>query len=816
MNPSRAAGTGLMGAVPFSITLLLVPLVIAMALDLLPDFVPWVVPWVILPLVPYIKILETLCRNDVPNLDRSTPESQVFWHMAILVLWAVLYPLLVMFILWAVCNMPTLLLYERLVLLVFCGMLGRLVTITSHDLIHRPKAWMRRLAAFTMGTIAMPHMHTEHVYMHHANVATPRDKESARMGQSFYSYLLAVLPHVYTEAIRLQHRRLARRGLSFWHKSNPVWFWTAMWVAWPALALAVGGWAGLAAWLFIVLFAAWGIRAVDYMQHYGLQRILRPNGKYERIQPHHSWNHSSASNYLYFSIQRHSDHHDKPTKPYPLLHGLPEDKAPSLPSHYGSMMTLLLFPAVWFRKMNPLVDEWRRKFYPDIKDWRALSSEAYRHRPESLPLISEIIQGAPCLARYMESCYPLIDSVTSREFQQITVPDNIGMGPDELLLAQRGLLRLHYGHEFGYREMMEDMDLSETDIADEIAENAQIWCNDQAFQIGVRMMQGHVLGQDAGRPLSNMADAAVTLLARAVLDEFVARRGPVSGDGIAFVALGVLGERRVSFESEIEIIALADGASDIAGSGFVVDDHAGEFCRRFNKVAAQWSANNMLVRSAQMRPPGSGKHNVTGALERFVNADGKQDADYLQELASARVVCVTGDRADEFAERFEEARRSLLLRQAPPPPVDVHSPVPDVQGGEVLPAILDGPGGLSGLQRAALALRLHDGKSHPDMLGEDGSAAVFKKAGEHGILESQVAEELAEAASFLLGLECVLSLVNGGQDGEAQWESGVKATVARACDARDFEEVVARAKTAASRIAACPATVPGPDAGGGS
>ena len=165
-----------------------------MALELLPDFIPWVVPWIILPLIPYIKIVETLCKNDVPNLDRNTPESQVFWHMAILVTWAVVYPLLVIFILWAVCNIPTLLLYERLVLLVFCGMLGRLVTITSHDLIHRPKLWMRRLAEFTMGTIAMPNMYTEHVYMHHPNVATPRDRSPRELGKAIITTSLQGFP----------------------------------------------------------------------------------------------------------------------------------------------------------------------------------------------------------------------------------------------------------------------------------------------------------------------------------------------------------------------------------------------------------------------------------------------------------------------------------------------------------------------------------------------------------------------------------------------------------------------------------------------
>ena len=161
-----------------------------------------------------------------------------------------------------------------------------------------------------------------------------------------------------------------------------------------------------------------------------------------------------------------------------------------------------------------------------------------------------------------------------------------------------------------------------------------------------------------------MADVAITQLARVVLDEFVAYRGPVPGGGIVFVALGRLGERRMTFESEVELIALADGTSDGEGNGFVLEDNAGEFCRRFNKVAAEWSANNMLVKSVHLRAPGSGFDNVTGALERFANGAGEPDSDFLREVASARIVCAFGDRPDEFAERFEEARRSILLGHA--------------------------------------------------------------------------------------------------------------------------------------------------------
>ena len=289
------------------------------------------------------------------------------------------------------------------------------------------------------------------------------------------------------------------------------------------------------------------------------------------------------------------------------------------------------------------------------------------------------------------------------------------------------------------------------------------------------------------------------------------------GDGLAFVALGRLGERRMTCESEVEIIALADGTSDAEGNGFVLEDDAGEFCRRFNKVAAEWSANNMLVESIHLRPPAGGTDNVTGVLERFANGAGEPNADFLREVASARIVCAFGDRPDEFAKRFEEAKRSILLRHAASAG-DVLRPLPPRReaGSEgPLPAILGGPGGLGDLDRAALGLRLQYGGSHPDLAGADGPAAVLKKAGECGLLDPQAAEELASAGNFLLGLECVLSLVKGEPAGEAHWEESVEATVARACDAGNFEEVVAQAKEAAARIATYPVAEREPGGGAG-
>ena len=107
----------------------------------------------------------------------------------------------------------------------------------------------------------------------------------------------------------------------------------------------------------MLLQAAYGgslLEVVNYIEHYGLCRQRRQDGEYERCQPQHSWNSNHiVTNVFLFHLQRHSDHHAHPTRPYQALRHF--DEAPQLPSGYASMILLAYFPPVWFWLMNPKV-----------------------------------------------------------------------------------------------------------------------------------------------------------------------------------------------------------------------------------------------------------------------------------------------------------------------------------------------------------------------------------------------------------------------------------------------------------------------------
>ena len=95
--------------------------------------------------------------------------------------------------------------------------------------------------------------------------------------------------------------------------------------------------------------------AINYIEHYGLQRKLLPGSKdvYESVKITHSWNAPQAvSNNFLFKLQRHSDHHANSYKPYQILDSLSE--SPMLPYGYSVALMLVLNPIIWKRVIDPL------------------------------------------------------------------------------------------------------------------------------------------------------------------------------------------------------------------------------------------------------------------------------------------------------------------------------------------------------------------------------------------------------------------------------------------------------------------------------
>ena len=241
----------------------------------------------------------------------------------------------------------------------------------AHELMHQPDRTERALADLLLAMVLYSHFRSEHLLVHHRYVGTPRDTVTARYGEGFHRFFPRVLRQSLVSAFRRRARPAGAQGASLDRPGQPVLALRALQAGMLGLAAFLGGWAGLGLFLWQALVAVWQLELVNYVEHYGLTRKHLGGGRYEHVKPRHSWNAAhKATNWLLINLQRHSDHHHKPARRFPLLQTHDERAAPQLPYGYPVMTMAALVPPLWRRIMNPRVRRWRKTYYPEITDWR--------------------------------------------------------------------------------------------------------------------------------------------------------------------------------------------------------------------------------------------------------------------------------------------------------------------------------------------------------------------------------------------------------------------------------------------------------------
>ena len=318
-----------------------------------------------------ISVLDRFAGLDKESMDPETGDEQLYWYRLITLIWLPLQLLVIFGGLMVVSWGEHLSGFEKFMVIFAVGIITGTIGINyAHELIHRTNKLEQRLGEWLLISVLYGHFKSEHIIIHHRYVATPRDPVTARYNETFYHFFPRVLWGCLVSAWSAEKARLDLKNLPIWDRSNPFVTYICGSLLFIVIAALIGGWMGIV-WLILQAFIAiWQLELVNYVEHYGLTRKHLGSGKYEQVYPRHSWNASQkVSNWLLINLQRHSDHHYKPGRRYPLLQSYDSSEAPQLPYGY-SIMTAIAMNPLWFRrKMNPKVREWRKMHYPEITDW---------------------------------------------------------------------------------------------------------------------------------------------------------------------------------------------------------------------------------------------------------------------------------------------------------------------------------------------------------------------------------------------------------------------------------------------------------------
>ncbi len=715
---------------------------------------------------------------DGRNMDpKETPEHRLVWYNLSVWLWALLWPLAVVFTLWQIFIAGHLAPWEGALMAIVLTVEGQGVFIVGHELIHRRTTWERYIGEFLLASVSYPHYATEHFYVHHAHVGTPKDVGSAPKGKSFWSYFPRELASNIRCSWQLERGRIARRQLPIWHFSNVFWRYGLETIVWYAFVYVMGGWWAVLIYLFLCLGIVFSMKISNYVQHYGLRRIRLSNGRFERVRARHSWGADyKFSNWMFFNMQRHPDHHVSAGRRYPLLQHHGPDESPLLPGSYGTMISLAVRPKRFFRIMDPLVDQWRAHFYPEIDDWSAHDSPVTEAHPEAFDAMVEIYGAAPRLGKAVERDPGLLDSLQDREFTDLDIPGGFGPDPEFERIARCGLARVYWTYEFGVVEMKEQIaEIPVKDAAD-AAEMIRNWSNGKVFQINMHTLRGNLTPIEAGTALSNVAEASLVAILQAVVEDVLDRDHRPAEGGIAAVVLGELASREVVPHTSVEIMFVHQGGSA---------SYHEALCRRFFQAIGVLTCNNLLFE------PSSGKYDphAVYALDDFLQHHPAASTSKFPGLTRARWIFTSGD--PDIGKRFDEARlvllthgpaRDVLIRQ-------LHSGTDrDAMSDCALAACMER--GLQDIECAARLLQLIHLAEMPGSLITSNAAAVFQAGQALEVISAEVAEQLTGATMMWRNLYGIRQLVMEDDTPVESMKEKVRLTIAQSCDQADFDQLV--------------------------
>ncbi len=710
-------------------------------------------------------MFDKLLGVDGKSMDPyETTEKGLFWHNLPVWIWACLWPITLIYGMWQILIADQLSTWECVALAIILAMEAQAVFVIGHELIHRRVPWERRLGEFLLASASYPTYATEHVYIHHAKVGTPYDVGSAPRGESFWHYLPKELISNITNSWALDRNRLARRGLPVWHYSNPFWRYGFGLLFWHGIAFWMGGIWAIPIFAFLGFGCVFSMKISNYLQHYGLRRVLLPSGRWEKVAPRHSWSADwKFSNWMFFNMQRHADHHATASRHYPLLQVRGPEESPELPGTYADMMNIVLRPKKWFAKMDPLIEQWRKYFYPDMDDWGAYDSPVAMARPDDFGAIAEIFGASPRLAKWIESHPKLLDSLKTREFIDLDLPKGFDANPEFDSVVRKGLARVYWTYEMDVQEMKDRIGEWPAADANETALIVQGWSNDKAFQIGMHVVRGNLTPTEASIAYSNLAEASVSIVLEAVIADFEERIGPLPLS-LGTIFLNDLATREVQPGSKLDLVFVLDSKDDALGARVSL---------RFKEVLDKLTSESLTFVPISGDSNAAKSISISGLEEQYKS----QKAQAISILTKSRCIYESG--TSDMAKLFNAERTKLLSAKSFVEPLlgnlGKERSVEETMSINTTVSQI-----LMDIDRAARYLALS--KEDPDLVKEALPAEyILAKVG-YG--------RLAKAGSTWRELQGAMALA--GEDDLEGYSSSVQREVAQTCGYKDIRSLKTR------------------------
>ena len=408
--------------------------------------------------------------------------------------------------------------------------------------------------------------------------------------------------------------------------------------------------------------------------------------------------------------------------------------------------------------------------------------------PALLGLLAEIMGGAPRLADHLSRTPSLLDAVLAHALSEPP--------PAATELAKE----------------LQDM-LGQANDFQDVLDIVRRWTKDRQFQIGVRILRNIADADIAGAALSDIAQTALAALQPHVEAEFANRHGRLPGNGLVTVALGKLGGREMTVNSDLDLIFIYDVPDDpdLISAGLMSDGpkplapihyYARLSQRLINAINAPTGEGRLFEVDMRLRPSGNSGP-IASSLAGFRRYQ-DENAWTWEHLALTRARVVAGNPI--LAASVEAVLREVLTR-----PRDPAKLVQDVAAMRARMAtqhptdrlwdVKHLRGGLIDIDFIAQYLQLRYAAVHPEILHPNTTDALASIA-RAGVLDRATADDLIAATRLWRRLQGFLRLTVGDRPAEEAFPDSLRQALAEIGDAADFADLKEKITATAASVRA--------------
>ena len=385
-------------------------------------------------------------------------------------------------------------------------------------------------------------------------------------------------------------------------------------------------------------------------------------------------------------------------------------------------------------------------------------------RDEFLRLLAEIVGTAPRLSDHLARNPSTLDALLDADFLEV-LPTREAL--DGRLARQLGA---------SYEEQLD---------------GARRFAREEIFRVGVQVLDGAAEPRAAGPALAAIAESVIAGLLPKVEDELARSAGRVPGGSFAVIALGKLGGREMSAESDLDLVFVYDAPAGVeASDGPKPLSPTLYFARLAQRLIAALTtptgAGTLYDVDMRLRPTGN-KGPVAVSLSSFAQYHASESWTW-EHMALTRARAVAGPAAFCAAVTAEIKKRltmppdaEKILRDA----ADMRAKIALQFPGDNRWDLKYAPGGIIDIEFIAQALQLLHAHTHPNILDTNIVASLEKMAGAK-VLAREDADALTLAAELEQALTQILRMALDGPLRTDEATPGLKALLARAGQATDF------------------------------